>query len=304
MQYIIMDLEWNNAYCRKSKGFINEIIEIGAVKLDSDLKKVDTFSQLIKAQIGKKLRGRVKELTSITNDDILHGIPFTKALSDFKHWIGNEDTIVLTWGNCDIRVLLDNYKYLNGITFIPFLTKYVDLQRYFQSCVKTGSKEQIGLSAAAELLDIDPEKYSVHRALEDSYLSAECFIKIFDKNKLEPLIRVCDGRFYEALLYKAKYITAFSDPLFDKNELKYICEQCGKKPKQLADWKVINKSFRAIFYCEHCDRKVRVSIRFKKHFDHVDIKKNINLITRAEETKADKPTEASENNNENEKRET
>jgi len=283
MQYIIMDLEWNNAFCRKSKGFINEIIEIGAVKLDANLNKVDTFSQLIKAQIGKKLRGRVKELTRITNDDIQHGIPFTKALSDFKTWIGNEDTIVLTWGNCDIRVLLDNYKYLNGITFIPFLTKYVDLQKYFQNCVKTGSKEQIGLSAAAELIGIDPEKYSVHRALDDSCLSADCFIKIFNEEKLKQFVRVCDGKFYDALLFKAKFITAFSDPLFDKNELKYVCDQCGKKPKVVADWKVINKSFRAVFYCENCDRTVRVSIRFKKNFDHVDIKKNISLVTRTEE---------------------
>ena len=34
MNYIIFDLEWNNAYSYVSKGFMNEIIEIGAVKLN------------------------------------------------------------------------------------------------------------------------------------------------------------------------------------------------------------------------------------------------------------------------------
>ena len=36
MQFIIMDLEWNNAYCKKLKGYINEIIEFGACKVDKD----------------------------------------------------------------------------------------------------------------------------------------------------------------------------------------------------------------------------------------------------------------------------
>ncbi len=49
VNYIIMDLEWNNTYCKKKKGFMNEIIEIGAVKLNSNLDIVDTFSVFIKA---------------------------------------------------------------------------------------------------------------------------------------------------------------------------------------------------------------------------------------------------------------
>ena len=59
MDFIIMDLEWNNTYARKTKGFINEIIEIGAVKLDENLNFKDKFSCLVRPQIGKKLRGSV-----------------------------------------------------------------------------------------------------------------------------------------------------------------------------------------------------------------------------------------------------
>ena len=50
MQFVVMDLEWNNTYCKKKKGFLNEIIEIGAVKLDENLNQVDTFSLFIKAK--------------------------------------------------------------------------------------------------------------------------------------------------------------------------------------------------------------------------------------------------------------
>ena len=37
MNFIIFDLEWNNAYNYKLKRGMNEIIEIGAVKLDENL---------------------------------------------------------------------------------------------------------------------------------------------------------------------------------------------------------------------------------------------------------------------------
>ena len=80
MYYVILDLEWNNTYDRKTRGFINEIIEIGAVLLDESLNEVSRFSRLIRSQIGKKLRGSVKQLTHITNEDLDNGIPYTLSL--------------------------------------------------------------------------------------------------------------------------------------------------------------------------------------------------------------------------------
>ena len=41
MNFIIFDLEWNNAYNYKLKRGMNEIIEIGAVKLDENLDVVE-----------------------------------------------------------------------------------------------------------------------------------------------------------------------------------------------------------------------------------------------------------------------
>ena len=61
------------------------IIEIGAVKLDDELETVDTFSCIIRSQIGKKLRGSVKRLTHLTNDDISTGVPFTKRSPSFAN---------------------------------------------------------------------------------------------------------------------------------------------------------------------------------------------------------------------------
>lgn len=277
MQYIVMDLEWNNTYAKKANGYINEIIEIGAVKLDSELEFVDTFSTIIRSQIGKKLRGSVKKLTHLTNDDISTGMPFTKAFSLFRKWIGNEETVIFTWGDGDIRVLLDNFKYLNGIKVIPFLGVYCDLQKCFQKYIRSNKGQQIGLLAAAEALEIDPEMYIHHRALGDSMLTAEILKKIFDSGYVEPEFIVCNEEFYSRLLYKAKVIRNIDNPLVDKKRLNHNCENCGKACEQLTKWKFHCQFFRANFYCEECGLIYSVGIRFKKLYDEVEFRKIVSV---------------------------
>ena len=54
MNIVILDLEWNGAYSRRLHGFINEIIEFGAVKLDAQLNITDRFSCFVKPQVTKR----------------------------------------------------------------------------------------------------------------------------------------------------------------------------------------------------------------------------------------------------------
>ena len=53
MQYIILDLEWNTAFDKRRKEFVNEIIEFGAVKLDEQLKR-STPSRVSSNQLSKR----------------------------------------------------------------------------------------------------------------------------------------------------------------------------------------------------------------------------------------------------------
>ncbi len=283
MHYIILDLEWNNTYARRKKGFLNEIIEIGAVMLDDNLNTIDEFSCFIKAQIGKKLRGNIKRLTSITNEDIKNGVVFTRAMSAFRDWIGSEENVVLTWGDGDIRVLIENFKYLNGIESVPFLSNYVDVQSYVQSVLKVSKSQQLGLSAAAELLEIDESQFSHHRALEDSKLTAECFKKTFDGKFFKGFIRPCDNDFYGKLAFKPKAISNINNPLVDKKLLNYKCEKCGNDGEIVKPWRYSNQYFRAVYHCTNCDSYARVCVRFKKYYDHIETKKNISIIKPDEE---------------------
>ncbi len=278
MHYIILDLEWNNTYARHIKGFFNEIIEIGAVMLDDNLREIDEFSCFINAQVGKKLRSNIKRLTHITNDDIKGGIVFTKAMSKFRDWIGSSENVVLTWGDGDIRVLIENFKYLNGIDTIPFLTNYVDVQSYVQNILGISKSHQLGLSPAAEELGINESDFSHHRALDDSKLTAECFRKTFRKKDFEPMITPCNDSFYGKIAFKPYAISSLNNPNVDKSLLNYTCEKCGSKGKIIKNWRYSNQFFRAIYRCPQCKTNVKVAVRYKKYYDHIETKKNISII--------------------------
>ena len=115
MQYIVLDLEWNQpwpgSYAAKKVLPVEihgEIIQIGAVRLLEDSTVADEFQVLVRPKYYKKLNSRVSKLTGLHDADLREeGLPFPEALKRFRSWIGGE-CIFLTWGFDDITVLVDN----------------------------------------------------------------------------------------------------------------------------------------------------------------------------------------------------
>lgn len=275
MYYVIMDLEWNNSYNKTRKCFVNEILEIGAVLVDEELDVIDTFSVIIRSQLIKKLSGRVKNLTHISNEDMISGVSFQRAISDFIKWIGGRNCVFMSWGNSDIRVLVDNFSMFCGMSSIPFLTQYVDLQKYCQEFIVGAGNQQIGLVNAAVHMGIDVSECSFHRALEDSLLGLRCLKKCFKREHLLNTAVICDSSFYQKLLFKSSVITNINSTKIDKSKMKCDCPSCKKPMKRLSDWKVVNQSFSAMFYCNDCEKLINFSIRFKEYYDRIDVRTNI-----------------------------
>ncbi len=282
MYFVIMDLEWNNSFNKITQKFMNEIIEFGAVKLDCNLNQVDTFSELIKPVVSKKLHSRIKHLTNLSNDDVRGGKPFLTVVKDFAEWVG-DDAVVMSWGDTDLHTLLTNFKWFLKKDSIDFIKKYVDLQKYCQSFINMENIQQAGLSYAADCLGIDSEKFPHHRALDDSLLSSECFKKVYDEEKFSTYIKECDLDFYKRLVFHPYVIKSRNDPLIDQNQFNCFCEICGGKVKTIKKWKFMNQSFRGIFYCENCDREFKVSLRFKKFYDYIDIKRSYSEVVHTKE---------------------
>ena len=97
MQYIILDLEWNQpisyhspAYKSVGTKLLFEMIQIGAVKVDADLNVVDSFSQLIQPQHYVRLHPRISRITHITQDDLADAPQFNEAVEAFAAWCGED----------------------------------------------------------------------------------------------------------------------------------------------------------------------------------------------------------------------
>ncbi len=272
MVYVIMDLEWNNAYNKYQKSFVNEILEIGAVMVNDELEVIDTFSVIIRSQLSKKLNGRVKRLTHISNEDMNSGVGFKQAFEMFRDWIGSRNCVFLSWSNSDIRVLYDNFLMFGRTNYIPFLTQYADLQNYCQKFIVAPPSRQIGLETAAEQMGIDTSQLRLHRALEDCLLELRCLKKCYKKDLLLTMAVMCDSTFYEKLLFKSYIISNINNPKVDKSKMRCKCKICGRQMSRLTEWTFKHQSFNAVFACDQCERAVTYSVRFKEYYDKTDVR--------------------------------
>ena len=63
--FVVMDLEWNQHASKPNHEIPHEIIEIGAVKLDRDLRILDEQQYIIKPAVYPVLDKHIREVTGI-----------------------------------------------------------------------------------------------------------------------------------------------------------------------------------------------------------------------------------------------
>ncbi|MBQ8740603.1 MAG: DNA polymerase III, partial [Clostridia bacterium] len=85
MHYVILDMEWDSAYHKLHKRFVNQILQIGAVKLDENFNIVDIFDVTVKSSICKRVSKRFTELTGITKEMMLEGISLSDAVDRYNN---------------------------------------------------------------------------------------------------------------------------------------------------------------------------------------------------------------------------
>lgn len=112
MKYIVLDLEWNipehrNRLVKEPIVLHGEIIQIGAVMLNEQMEEIGSFEAKIRPEFYKKVNRKIEELTGIIDKDLENGLLFTEAINNFRNWCG-DDSILLTWGPCDVQMLEDN----------------------------------------------------------------------------------------------------------------------------------------------------------------------------------------------------
>ena len=175
MNYIVMDMEWNQPWpgSPSAKKVLpvqirGEIIQIGAVRVTEDQQVADEFQIMIKPKYYRHLNRRVSKLTGIKESRLREeGIPFPEAMEQFRQWCG-EDIVFLTWGFDDIGILRENLMLFGLDT--GFTDRWYNAQMMFNAQTD-GSTSQKALKTAMEIFEIEATR-PAHDALGDAYHTA------------------------------------------------------------------------------------------------------------------------------------
>ena len=175
MNYIVMDMEWNQPWpgSPSAKKVLpvqirGEIIQIGAVRVTEDSEVADEFQIMIRPKYYRHLNRRVSKLTGIKESRLREeGVPFPEAIEAFRSWCG-EDIVFLTWGFDDIGILRENLQLFGLDT--GFTEKWYNAQMIFNAQTD-GSNAQKALKTAMEIFGIEATR-PAHDALGDAYHTA------------------------------------------------------------------------------------------------------------------------------------
>ena len=184
MNYVIFDREWNQ--CPDVKAYENpeipfEILEIGAVKLNKNKEETDSFHELIRPSVYRRLHFRSREILHMTEKELHKAAPFREVIERFRVWCG-EDAVFCIWGSLDFLELQRNMRYHGVENFFPFPLTYLDVHNLFSLLYEDG-KSRRTLEHAVDFLHINKEKHpEFHSAFTDAYYTAEVLRHITDSD--------------------------------------------------------------------------------------------------------------------------
>ena len=277
--YIVLDLEWNQSPSGKEGAVEHlpfEIIEIGAVKLNTEFQIVSRFHGLIKPRVYTAFHFKTSQVVHIDMEELEHnGRDFPHVMEEFIHWCG-KDYILCTWGSMDLTELQRNVTYYAMEDPFPKPLLYYDIQKLYSLGFK-GGKEKPSLDAAVEEQNI-PEDKAFHRALDDAVYTAE-LMRFLDWDKLKPYLsidyyRIPDTKEEEVYLefpeygkYVSRGFDTKEEALEDKKITNVVCCRCRRMLKKKIRWfPTSQKAYLCLAVCpEHGWIKGKMRIKKSEH---------------------------------------
>lgn len=293
MNYIVMDLEWNQASEgkeKKNKDLPFEIIEIGAIKMDEECNIIGEFSQLIHPKVYHDMHRITKDLIHIQMKDLERGKPFEVVIQEFLEWCG-PDCMFCSWGPLDLTELQRNMAYYGVAPLSDRPVAFYDLQKIFGIAFEDKTSRRT-LEYAVDFLQIEKD-IPFHRAFSDAYYTAKVFAKcpketlafvsfdtyILPKNKETEI----HAQFPDYTKYISREFRNKESITADREVMSTKCYLCGKPTKRRVKWFTPNgKHYYSVSYCEeHGYLKGKIRIR-KAESGLIYVIKTMRFIPREE----------------------
>lgn len=274
MNYIVLDLEWNQCPAGKDREVAHlpfEIIEIGAVRLDENHVPSGRFHEIVRPQVYTSLHFRTKEIVTVRDDDLQKARSFPEVASDFFAWCG-ENPHFCTWGPADLTELQRNLAFHGIPSPFPFPLIYYDIQKIF-SIIYEDRRTRRSLEYAVDYLKL-PKEVSFHSALSDAWYTSLVMQRIGDRDILNnssvDYYRTPDNRRQEIRLRYSTYTKLVSKPFESRNQAmkdrvitSTICYECGRPaPKKMRWFPLGSRNYCCLACCpEHGYLKGKIRLR-------------------------------------------
>ncbi|MCJ7813340.1 exonuclease domain-containing protein [bacterium] len=163
MNYIVVDIE-ATCWDRDSNLEEQEIIEIGAIKLNGSFEQIDEYDSFIRPVKNPQLSEFCKNLTQISQCDVEKAHTFDIVFPKFVQWIGDGPYSIITWGAYDIKHLKFECK-LHSVKFPKiFEENHINLKLLFAKYRKI---KACGMKAALKMM-YTPLEGVHHRGIDDA----------------------------------------------------------------------------------------------------------------------------------------
>ncbi len=278
MNYIVLDLEWNQSNTGKEKQISKlpfEIIEIGAINMNDACVMVDEFNEIVRPQIYHEMHHITSKLIHMQMQELERGKPFCGVCEQFLEWCGQEEYLFCTWGSLDLIELQRNMKFYEMEPLSDKPIAFLDVQKLFGIAYEDRKLKRT-LEYAIDFLHIEKD-IPFHRAFSDAYYTAKVLACIMEKDR-EILQNVSYDIFHPPLCREdevkvqfdtyTKYISRLfrnkTEAFADKEVSSSKCYICHCNLKKKIKWFTLNGRH---YYCvAHCEKHgfLKAKIRIRK----------------------------------------
>ena len=282
MAFIIVDLEFNNlsgihkcipnVYNEypnlKKLDLVNEIIEIGAVKLDAHMQPCEELKVFIKPSVIQVINPKILDITKIDIRDLENGVHFIEGLNKLRDMVSDGD-IICSWAKDDIAEIIRNANHYcyNDLSWI---NNYLDIQEYVTKIL--GFRKSLSLKNALKALKIKVNEDSLHDALNDSIYTAHVFKNVYNARAIK--------RYIIEDVYKmpALEVTSLEGIELNYDKINQICPKCQKKIEIDYPFSVVGWRFICLGTCTKCNSRILDELIVRKSLCGEEIYKEVATV--------------------------
>ena len=268
MAFIIIDLEFNNL-CGIHKSYpniyneipklkdlelVNEIIEIGAIKVDMYMKPMEKLRVFIKPSVIPVINPKILDITNIRKEQLANGVSFKEGMDKLKEMIEPGD-IICSWAKDDIAEIIRNANH-HGYNDLSWIERYLDLQEYATKIL--GHKNILSLKNALQYLKIKVDENTLHDALNDATYTSYVFKNIYNSRAIKNYI------VKDIFKMPALEVKSLEEVKIDFDKVTQKCPKCNRDLEVQYEFTILGWRFVSLTTCPKCKSRILDELIVKK----------------------------------------